>query len=107
MPSRKNFDILKAQVEARPGAAERLAQLRQETLAEIGLYELRRALDVSQTELAAQLEISQSAISQLESGRDVKISTLRNYIDSLGGQVRITAVFQNDDEAPTEIPISL
>lgn len=39
MPSRKNFDILKAQVEARPGAAARLERLRQETLAEIALYE--------------------------------------------------------------------
>lgn len=107
MPSRKNFDILRAQVEARPGAAERLEQLRQETLAEIGLYELRRALDVSQTELAAQLEISQSAISQLESGRDIKISTLRGYIDRLGGEVRITAVFGSEDETQTEIPISL
>ncbi len=102
MPSTKNFNTLKAKVEARPGAEERLEQLRQDTLAEIGLYELRRALEVSQVDLAAALEISQSAISQLESGRDVKISTLENYVGQLGGRVRISAVFNE-----TEIPISL
>ncbi len=105
MPSAKPFTNLQSQVESRPGAAERLAQLRQETLAEIGLYELRRALEVSQTELAAALEVSQSAISQLESGRDIKISTLRNYVGRLGGEVRITAVF-GEQEQQTEIPIS-
>jgi predicted transcriptional regulator len=63
-------------VVARPGAAERLAALRENTLAEIGLFELRRALDRSQTELAAELGISQPAISQLERAGDVK--PLRN-----------------------------
>jgi hypothetical protein len=36
--ARKNFSELRAQVEARPGAAERLAELRAETLEEIRLY---------------------------------------------------------------------
>jgi len=106
MPSAKNFDTLKAQVESRPAAAERLAKLRQETLTEIALHELRRALEVSQSEVAAALNISQSAISQLESGRDFKISTLRNYVGQLGGEIRITAVFA-DGDGETEIPISV
>lgn len=48
MPSTKNYRRLHEQVAARPGAAERLAALRDQTLAEIGLYELRKALERSQ-----------------------------------------------------------
>lgn len=44
MPSTKDYRDLRDQIMARPGAAERLAALREDTLAEIGLYELRRAL---------------------------------------------------------------
>jgi DNA-binding XRE family transcriptional regulator len=76
MPSTKSYRRLHEKVVARPGAAERLAALREDTLAEIGLFELRRALDRSQTELAAELGISQPAISQLERAGDVK--PLRN-----------------------------
>lgn len=97
MPSTKNYRELHDQVASRPGAAERLATLRNETLAEIGLYELRRALDHSQTELAAELGISQSAISQLERSEDLKLSTLRNYLKHLGARLELLAVFEDDD----------
>lgn len=42
MPSTKNFNVLREQLLSRPGAAELLAEARKETLAEIGLYELRK-----------------------------------------------------------------
>ena len=53
MPSTKNYRELHDQVMARPGAAERLAALREDTLAEIGLYELRRALERSRSDEGA------------------------------------------------------
>ncbi|MGH3441416.1 MAG: helix-turn-helix domain-containing protein [Nitriliruptorales bacterium] len=98
MPSTKNYRRLHDQVLARPGAADRLAALREETLAEIGLYELRRALQRSQTDLAAELNISQSAVSQLERADDLKLSTLRNYLAHLGARLQLVAVFEEDDE---------
>jgi DNA-binding Xre family transcriptional regulator len=104
MPSTKSYRDLHDEVTARPGAAERLAALRKETLAEIGLYELRRALERSQTELAAELGISQSAISQLERAGDVKLSTLRNYLERLGARLELLAVFE-DDDAEHLVPI--
>lgn len=97
MPSAKNYGELHEQVASRPGAADRLAALRRETLAEIGLYELRRTLDRSQTDLAAELGISQSAISQLERGVDLKLSTLRNYLAHLGARLELLAVFEDAD----------
>lgn len=82
MPKTKNYQDLHERVLERPGALERLNALREETLMEIGLYELRRALEISQEDLAAELEISQSAISQLERAGDLKLSTLRKYLKS-------------------------
>ena len=98
MPSTRSYTDLGAAVEARPGADERLERLRRETLAEIGLYELRRTLERSQTDLAALLEVSQSAISQLENSADLRISTLRSYLEKLGATLRVEAVFGKDDD---------
>lgn len=97
----KNYRDLHDQVVARPGAPERLAALREQTLAEIGLHNLRRAAGVTQAELAATLNVSQSAISQLEQGRDVKLSTLQAYLKGIGAQLELTAVFNAG--APDEI----
>ena len=104
MPNTSPYREIHDRVAARPGAPERLAALRQDTLAEIGLYEMRRSLERSQTDLAAELGISQPAVSQLERGDDVKLSTLRNYLDSLGARLQIFAIF-DDGENETAIPI--
>lgn len=106
MPSTKDYRGLHEQVVSRPGAAERLAVLREETLAEIGLDELRRALQRSQVELAAEMGITQSAVSQLERGGDVKVSTLRNYVRGLGAELQIVAVFREGDDE-TVVPIHI
>ncbi len=106
MPNTSPYRELHDRVAARPGAADRLAALRLDTLAEVGLHELRRSLERSQTDLAAELGISQPAVSQLERGEDVKVSTLRSYLDSLGARLQIVAIF-DDGEAETAIPIRI
>ncbi len=103
MPSTRDYKELHDRVVARPGANERLAALREQTLAEIDLHDLRRALDVSQSELAAELGISQSAISQLERAGDLRLSTLQKYLDRLGAHLELVAVF--DDEEGHVVPI--
>jgi DNA-binding transcriptional regulator YiaG len=94
--ARKNFDELRRQVQARPGAAARLAAARAETLEEMRLYELRHAEAISQVELAGRLNVTQGAISKLEHAEDVRVSTLRQYLERLGAHLELTAVF--DDE---------
>lgn len=105
MPKTKNYQNLHERVLERPGARERLNALREETLMEIGLYELRRALEVSQEDLAADLEISQSAISQLERADDLRLSTLRRYLEKLGARLELIAVFDAGDEQAVPIHI--
>jgi hypothetical protein len=78
--ARTNFDELRREVVARPGAKERLAAARAQTLEEMRLYELRHAEAISQVELAGRLNVTQGAISKLEHAEDVRISTLRQYL---------------------------
>ncbi len=70
-------------------AAERTAEL----LREMSLNELRLSRQLSQEELADTLESSQSSISKLERREDVFVSTLRRYIESMGGELDIIARF--------------
>ncbi len=102
--ARKNFSELRKQVEARPGAAKRLAAKRAETLEEIRLYELRHREAVSQVELAGRLEVTQGAISKLEHSEDVRVSTLRQYLEALGARLELVAVFDDEDR---RVPIHL
>jgi transcriptional regulator with XRE-family HTH domain len=92
---RKNFRQLREDVLARPGATARVAELRRDLLAEVGLYELRRELKVSQVDLAEQLDVTQSAVSRFEHGVDPRLSTLRDYIEGLGGQLEVRARFDD------------
>lgn len=96
----KNFKILHDQVMARPGAAERAAQHRLETLAEIGLYQLRIDSQLSQIDLADRLDITQPSISKIEHAEDLRISTLRNYIQALGAELKIDAEFPDGRRIP-------
>jgi ribosome-binding protein aMBF1 (putative translation factor) len=52
------------------------------------LAERRQAAGLSQTEIAARMGTSQSAVARLESGTaDVRASTLERYAAAVGGQI--------------------
>ena len=102
----KNYREIHEKVVARPGAPERLAALREATVAELGLHELRRALNRSQVDLAASLGNSQPAVSQLERSEDIRLSSLRRYIEGLGARLQIVALF-NDGETETAVPLRI
>ncbi len=61
------------------------------------LKELRQALKLSQEQLAESLETKQSSISKLENRTDIFISTLRRYIQAMGGDLEIVAHFPDGD----------
>jgi len=102
--ARTKFSGLREAVVAEPGAPERLAGLRAETLDEIRLYELRHGEAISQAELAGRLDVTQGAISKLEHSDDVRVSTLRQYLDALGARLELVAVFDDEDR---RVPIHL
>lgn len=71
--------------------AERAAAI----LAAMNLAELRGVLDVTQGDLAERLAISQSSVSRLERRHDMHISTLRQVVAALGGELHLSAVFSD------------
>jgi hypothetical protein len=58
------------------------------------LSRLRRSMGLTQLQLAGRLAMSQSDVSKLELRSDVRLSTLRRYVEALGGRLRI--VFETD-----------
>ena len=62
-------------------------------LAEMPLQELRQAREQSQEALAKALGGSQASVSKMERRADMYVSTLRNYIEAMGGELEIIASF--------------
>jgi len=59
----------------------------------LGLARIRAERRVTQVELAVRLDRSQGNISELERRSDVYLSSLREYVEALGGELEVTAVF--------------
>lgn len=57
------------------------------------LTELRKARLMTQTRLAEILHVNQGAISKIEKRSDMYLSTLRSYVEAMGGSLDIRAVF--------------
>ena len=53
------------------------------------LVEFRKAVGLTQVELARKLSISQENVSRLEKRDDMHLSTLRKYIEALGGELEL------------------
>lgn len=60
---------------------------------EITLQEMRKALAISQTEMAERLELGQGDISKFERREDVYVSSVRRYIEAMGGKLELIAKF--------------
>lgn len=65
----------------------------EEFLVEMCLKDIRKARGLSQKTIADYLQINQPAIAKAELREDMFISTLRNYITAMGGELEIVARF--------------
>jgi predicted transcriptional regulator len=91
MASVKTWKSVKADRLA-PQAATRVASRARSEILELTLKELRKDLDVTQTQLAEAADMTQSELSRLESRADHRVSSLRRYVEALGGEIEITAI---------------
>ena len=85
-----------------PGFRE-VAESRRRLLGE--LVSQRRSLGLSQTEVAARMGTSQSAVARLEAvAGDVRLSTLERYADALGHTLRwsLEPMSRRTGEGPTD-----
>ena len=62
---------------------------------EMTLQELRRARKLTQQKIARSLHIGQEGVSKLEQRSDLLLSTLRSYVEAMGGKLSLIAEFPN------------
>ena len=87
----KKFRELRAAMS--PEAQSRAAARAEAMLVEMQLQELRKARNVTQVEVAKEMKVEQASISKLEHRDDMYVSTLREYVKALGGELRLVASF--------------
>jgi DNA-binding XRE family transcriptional regulator len=68
---------------------------------EMTLRDLRKALDLTQEKMANLLQIRQENVSLIERRTDLLISTLRGYIEAMGGELNLVVEFK--DRPPVKI----
>ncbi|WP_422527400.1 helix-turn-helix domain-containing protein [Serratia fonticola] len=69
----------------------RIKAIADEMMLETGLQLMRDELQLSQKSLAEAMGVSQSAVAQIEQrGNDVKLATLKRYIEAMGGKLSLT-----------------
>lgn len=74
---------------------------------EMTLRELRRARELTQQALAESLGETQPSVSQLERQADMYVSTLRRYIEAMGGALDIVARFADGEVRITQFSESV
>lgn len=92
-------EVVASLPEARRARIEARAQ---ELVEEVqSLRELRRAAGKAQTDVASALKIKQPSVSKIEQQADMYLSTLRSYVEAMGGELELTVRF------PARQPIHL
>lgn len=81
-------------LEKRPVDEVKVASHQDSLLGEIRAYELRelrKSAGLSQAELAGRIGVSQRQVSKIENGdlENSKVSTIRRYIEALGGKLEV------------------
>lgn len=57
------------------------------------IAEARKALSLTQTQVANAMEITQGALSQMEKRDDMMVSTIQSYVEAMGGKLELVAKF--------------
>ena len=93
---------------SKPGMAEEVEEIEQRARAEdrvyaMGLAMIREAGNLTQTELAARLDVTQGAVSRLEARGDALLSTLQNYLEAAGATHPRLVVTVNGSEVELDL----
>lgn len=73
-----------------PEMQKRVEKETSRLVAEYVIMQIRKDLALSQAKLGSRLGVSQAAVNKVEhQGKDLKLSTLKRYIEALGGEVRL------------------
>lgn len=73
------------------------ARTRELIAREMSLRELRHAVNKTQKTVARTLHMGQDGVSRLEKRSDLLLSTLRNYVEAVGGSLTLVAQFPDQE----------
>jgi len=62
---------------------------------EMTLQQLRQACNLTQQKVARSLRIGQEGVSKIEKRADLLISTLRDYVEAMGGHLTLVVAFSD------------
>jgi DNA-binding XRE family transcriptional regulator len=71
----------------------RIYRRAQEMLDDLNLRELRRLRELTQASLSKKLKIGQEGVSRIEKRTDLYISTLRGFVEGVGGKLSLLVEF--------------
>src|ERR1700690_761534 len=71
----------------------RMDQMVAEMRSELELRELRRLRKLTQARLSKKLKIGQEGVSRIEKRSDLYLSTLRSYVEGVGGELTLMVRF--------------
>lgn len=84
-------DLLRTEDKAVVSAAKKQAG---QMLLDIHLAELREHMDKTQQDIAHRLGIKQPTVASMEKpGRDIKLSSIKRYVEAVGGKLRLDIEF--------------
>jgi DNA-binding transcriptional regulator YiaG len=87
----KNYQELRARMSAEARTVS-VAEHRR-LVEEMSLYQLRKARELTQAKIAGELHMGQGDVSKLERRADMYVSTLASYLQAVGADLEIRAVF--------------
>jgi DNA-binding XRE family transcriptional regulator len=90
---------VRADIVAGAGGEEAVAEARHRNQAYIDghrLAERRKALGLTQAEVAERMDVTKSRISQIERGEVSTIEAVARYVHAIGGHIQVSAVFGDD-----------
>jgi transcriptional regulator with XRE-family HTH domain len=89
----KKFSELSRKVYSDPARRARVEEHKARLMQAVTLAELRKARALTQVQLAKTLDTTQSGVSRIEHQTDVYLSTLRSFIEAMGGHLELSAIF--------------
>lgn len=90
---KRNVDMPKKPKRAKASATDMHQRVEPSTAKLATLKDLRKAAHRTQEELALALDVGQGTISRLEKRSDMLLSTLRLYVEGIGGTLEIMVTF--------------
>ena len=90
---------VRGEIVAGLGGEEAVSEARQRNQAYIDghrLAERRKALGLTQAEVAERMGLTKSRVAQIERGEVSNIEAVARYVEAIGGQIQISAIFGDD-----------